>query len=74
MRFGERFINEVIKNAGNESSITFATVAAGRGKDIILSDKSKANGGLHVIIACEIPNLRSLEQLIGRFAIAYMAL
>ena len=57
---------KVVENAGKPDSITIATLAAGRGMDIKLDEKAKLNGGLHVIIPYLMPNIRCLEQAIGR--------
>ena len=57
---------EVIKNAGKPRTLTIATLAAGRGMDIKLDQQSKDAGGLHVIIPYLMPNVRCLEQAIGR--------
>jgi hypothetical protein len=59
---------EAIEKAGESSSITIATSAAGRGMDIKPSKESLKNGGLHVIIPFNMPNKRVLEQAIGRSA------
>ena len=57
---------EVISNAGKSGSLTIATLAAGRGMDIKLDENAKKSGGLHVIIPYHMPNIRCLEQAIGR--------
>jgi preprotein translocase subunit SecA len=41
--------DDIIQKAGQKGSITVATIIAGRGTDIILSQESKLLGGLHVI-------------------------
>lgn len=55
-----------IKLAGRSGCITIATLAAGRGVDIKLEQKSIDAGGLHVIIPLNMMNQRSLEQAAGR--------
>lgn len=55
-----------IKNAGKAKSVTVATLAVGRGVDIIVSNESLEAGGLHVIIPMCMRNQRSLEQAVGR--------
>ena len=59
---------QAIATAGNAGQITIATNAAGRGIDIILDEKAKASGGLHVIIPFLPINQRVLSQAMGRSA------
>lgn len=46
----EKLEQEIIEQAGLPGAVTIATNTAGRGTDIKLSEKSLANGGLHVLI------------------------
>lgn len=57
-----------ISEAGKAGQITIATNAAGRGIDIILDEKAKKQGGLHVIVPFMPMNQRILGQAIGRSA------
>lgn len=57
-----------ISEAGKAGQITIATNAAGRGIDIILDEKAKKQGGLHVIVTFIPMNQRILGQAIGRSA------
>ncbi|MDR0738845.1 MAG: hypothetical protein LBF33_01675 [Oscillospiraceae bacterium] len=57
---------KAIENAGLESSLTVATIAAGRGTDIKLTSLALKNGGLHVIISKLPLRERTLIQTIGR--------
>lgn len=59
---------EIVAQAGNAGAITIATNLAGRGTDIKLSDRVKAMGGLHVIVAEMHKSGRIDRQLIGRCA------
>src|SRR3990167_8591674 len=54
--------------AGCPAMITLATNTAGRGTDIILSSKSRKNGGLHVIFTFYPVNKRVEDQGVGRCA------
>ena len=57
-----------IAKAGQSGTITVSTIAAGRGTNIKLSQKSVDAGGLHVIIAHLPKQSRTLIQNIGRSA------
>lgn len=57
-----------ISEAGKSGQVTIATNAAGRGIDIILDEKAKKQGGLHVIVPFLPMNQRILGQAIGRSA------
>ncbi|MDR1467315.1 MAG: hypothetical protein LBI55_02710 [Oscillospiraceae bacterium] len=59
---------EAIIHAGEQEALTVATNAAGRGTDIKLSQFSRENGGLHVIILDLPSRKRTLDQSIGRTA------
>lgn len=56
----------IVNRAGRSCAVTIATNTAGRGTDIILTQESKSNGGLHVILTFFPPNLRVEEQGVGR--------
>ena len=56
----------IILYAGKARSVVIATNAAGRGTDIILSEESLNNGGLHVIMGFFPENSRVEFQGIGR--------
>ena len=57
---------EIIKNAGEKSSITIATNMAGRGVDIKISDEIKKLGGLYIIGTERHESRRIDNQLRGR--------
>jgi len=57
---------EKIAQAGESGFVTVATNMAGRGTDILLSDKARARGGLHVIIVDQNESARVDRQLTGR--------
>jgi len=57
---------EKIAQAGESGFVTVATNMAGRGTDILLSDKARARGGLHVIIVDQNESVRVDRQLTGR--------
>jgi preprotein translocase subunit SecA len=59
---------QIVGQAGHEGSITVATNMAGRGTDIILSERVKELGGLHVISTSLNHSRRIDRQLIGRSA------
>lgn len=59
---------DVIAIAGKTGAVTVATNMAGRGTDIKLCDKSRAAGGLHVVVAEPNRSHRVDRQLIGRSA------
>ena len=58
----------IILYGGKPRSVIIATNAAGRGTDIILSEESLNNGGLHVIMGFYPENIRVEFQGIGRSA------
>lgn len=56
----------LIAEAGRSGAITVATNMAGRGTDILLDDRSREAGGLHVILT-EVHGARRIDlQFIGR--------
>ena len=57
---------QAIQTAGNPKIITVATIAAGRGIDIKVSEEVLKIGGLHVIIPYKLPSRRLFEQAVGR--------
>ena len=57
---------EVVKHAGERSTVTIATNMAGRGTDIKLSDEVKAAGGLAIIGTERHDSRRVDRQLRGR--------
>jgi preprotein translocase subunit SecA len=57
---------EIIKQAGQKSTVTIATNMAGRGTDIVLGDGVKDLGGLHVIGTERHEARRIDNQLRGR--------
>ncbi len=57
---------EIIKQAGQKSTVTIATNMAGRGTDIVLGEGVKALGGLHVIGTERHEARRIDNQLRGR--------
>jgi preprotein translocase subunit SecA len=60
--------HEIVAEAGQPRGITIATNMAGRGTDIVLADKVREAGGLHVI-ATEYHSSRRIDrQLVGRAA------
>ncbi len=59
---------DIIAQAGQSGAVTVATSMAGRGTDIKLSTKAKAEGGLHVIITELQDAARIDRQLAGRSA------
>lgn len=60
--------NYIISLAGKPSAITIATNTAGRGTDIILSEESIKNGGLHLVFGFFPKNERVEVQGFGRAA------
>jgi len=58
----------IIACAGRPKAVTLATNNAGRGTDILLSDISKQNGGLHVVTTFYPENTRVEGQANGRSA------
>ncbi|MFT8395989.1 hypothetical protein [Propionibacterium sp.] len=56
----------IIVAAGAPGQVTISTQMAGRGTDIVLTDRARANGGLVVIGAGRYPNSRLDAQLRGR--------
>lgn len=56
----------VIARAGEGGAVTVATNMAGRGTDIVLDDRARASGGLHVILTEMHSSRRIDRQLIGR--------
>jgi len=58
----------IVARAGQSSMVTVATRMAGRGTDIAIDDRVRAQGGLHVICAQHNPSPRIDRQLIGRCA------
>lgn len=63
---GSESVEEILGNAGLAGQITIATVIAGRGTDIRVSDEVSMRGGLHVIIGFYPLNQRQMIQLSGR--------
>lgn len=69
-----RLLNEVqeesehiiLSQAGASGKVTIATNTAGRGTDIILTDESLQNGGLHVLLTFYPDSEREEYQAIGR--------
>ena len=59
---------DIVSRAGDPGRVTIATNLAGRGTDIHLHSKVRANGGLHVIVAECQTSSRMDRQLIGRCA------
>src|SRR5262249_22546241 len=58
----------IVSKAGESGRVTIATNMAGRGTDIILTDKARESGGLHVI-ATEMHSASRIDrQLVGRSA------
>ena len=57
---------DIVAEAGHEGVVTIATNMAGRGTDIKLSDKVKANGGLAIIGTERHESRRVDRQLRGR--------
>jgi preprotein translocase subunit SecA len=56
----------IIAKAGTEGRVTVATNMAGRGTDILLTEATRASGGLHVILT-ELHDSRRIDlQLYGR--------
>jgi hypothetical protein len=53
-------------HSGNPGNVTIATNNAGRGTDIIPSEQSLSNGGLHVILTFYPDSERVEDQAIGR--------
>ncbi len=58
----------IVSRAGEPGSITIATNMAGRGTDIIVGEKAKSAGGLHVIATEHQDSRRVDRQLAGRAA------
>ena len=59
---------EIIARAGEVERVTISTSMAGRGTDIKLEERTRAKGGLHVIL-CELNDSARVDrQLIGRCA------
>lgn len=56
----------IVSLAGEPGQVTVATNMAGRGTDIILSDRARSVGGLHVILTELHENRRIDLQLAGR--------
>jgi len=56
----------IISKAGDSGTVTVATNMAGRGTDIILDEKAKKSGGLHVIGTERHESRRIDNQLRGR--------
>jgi preprotein translocase subunit SecA len=58
----------IVARAGQSGAITIATNMAGRGTDIKIDDRTRALGGLHVMVA-EINDFSRIDrQLVGRCA------
>jgi len=57
---------EIIKNAGQKSSVTIATNMAGRGTDIKLTEETKSLGGLYIVGTERHESRRIDNQLRGR--------
>ncbi|AYG05166.1 accessory Sec system translocase SecA2 [Gryllotalpicola protaetiae] len=57
---------EMVREAGRRGAITVATLIAGRGTDIKLTDESKELGGLVIIGTEKLPNRRVEGQVRGR--------
>lgn len=57
-----------INQAGKAGQVTVATIIAGRGTDIKVSEEGLKAGGLHVTVVSKMLNQRVLEQAIGRSA------
>ena len=56
----------IIDNAGTANALIVGTNTVTRGIDILLTEESKHNGGLHAILASWWPNGRVRDQRIGR--------
>lgn len=56
----------ILSQAGNSGKVTIATNNAGRGTDIILSEESLNNGGLHILLTFYPDSERCEHQAIGR--------
>lgn len=56
----------ILSQAGNPGKVTIATNNAGRGTDIILSEESLNNGGLHILLTFYPDSERCEHQAIGR--------
>jgi len=57
---------DLIAQAGQRGAITVATNMAGRGTDILLDDRARQAGGLHVILSEPHASKRIDRQFIGR--------
>ena len=57
-----------MQHAGESGQVTIATNMAGRGTDILLSEKVRALGGLHVVATEMHSSSRIDRQLVGRSA------
>lgn len=57
---------EIISEAGQKGAVTVATMMAGRGTDIKLSDEARALGGLAVIVSERMASKRMDLQIRGR--------
>lgn len=58
--------NVIISRAGFPGAVTIATNTASRGTDILLSEASLNNGGLHVVVTFYPDSHRVRDQAIGR--------
>ncbi|MDR0482450.1 MAG: hypothetical protein LBH13_04735 [Cellulomonadaceae bacterium] len=58
--------SEMVKEGGRVGAITVATLIAGRGTDIKLTPEARELGGLVIIAAEKLPNLRVEGQVRGR--------
>ena len=59
---------EIVAEAGQPGRVTIATNMAGRGTDILLHDRARKAGGLHVIATEMHSSARIDRQLVGRAA------
>jgi preprotein translocase subunit SecA len=59
---------EIVARAGQPGAVTIATNMAGRGTDIVLHDRVRELGGLHVIATEIHSSVRIDRQLVGRAA------
>ncbi|MBS4171235.1 hypothetical protein [Neochlamydia sp. AcF95] len=62
----EELEHVILNRAGESRMVTIATNTAGRGTDIVLSQESLQNGGLHVLLTFYPDSQRVEDQAIGR--------